>query len=65
MRRYDEYGYLSSSDLDMLTRVLDAMTPADATYEERHARAATIVTLFQSGLDTEEKLIAELMGRAE
>lgn len=62
MRTYPEYEYLSSADLDMLTRVLKITTPEHVTAEDRHARAAAIVRLFQAGFDTEEKLIAELGG---
>lgn len=62
MQRYPEFGYLSSTDMDMLSRVLAATAPADISEEERQLRAARIVRLFQSGIDTEEELIAE-MGR--
>jgi hypothetical protein len=60
MRHYPEFGYLSSRDLDMLTRVLEMTSPEGASESERQARAATLVRLFQSGLTTEEALIAEV-----
>jgi hypothetical protein len=64
MREFPEFNYLSSEDLDMLTEVLEATTPHPVEAEERHARAATILRLFQSGIDTKEKLLNELGGAA-
>ena len=62
MRSYPEFGYLSSKDLDMLTRVLEITSPEGASDNERQARAATLVRLFQAGFTTEEALIAEVGG---
>ncbi len=64
MRRYLESGFLSSRDLDLLSRVLEVTTPEGASEHERQARAATLVSLFQAGITTEEDLIREVGGPA-
>jgi len=49
-------------DLDMLCRVLNRTTPAGASALEKEGRAATVVRLFQAGIEVEQDLIAVLRG---
>lgn len=62
MQQYPEFGFLSSEDLNLLSRVLAVTTPDGASERERQARAATLVSLFQAGITTEEALIKEVGG---
>ena len=65
MRRYPEFGFLSSADLNLLSRVLKITTPEGVSEDERQARAATLVRLFQEGITTEEALVREVGGPAQ
>jgi len=53
---------LKPIDIQMLQRVLEATLPDGASAKEREAHAATLVTLFKSGITREENLISTFTG---
>jgi hypothetical protein len=53
---------LTPIDIKMLQRVLEATLPAGASAKEREAHAATLVTLFKSGITREENLVSTFTG---
>lgn len=53
---------LKPTDLRMLQRVLETTLPAGASAREREAHAATLVTLFKSGITSEDELVSTLTG---
>jgi hypothetical protein len=48
--------------LQMLQRVLQTTLPVGASPREREAHAAKLVTLFKSGLTSEDKLVSAVTG---
>lgn len=53
---------LKPTDIQMLQRVLEATLPGGASAREREAHAATLVTLFKSGITREENLLSTFSG---
>ncbi|WP_027154416.1 hypothetical protein [Mesorhizobium sp. WSM2561] len=58
-------GIFKPSDLELLSRVLDATLPKGASVKEREAHAATLVTLFNAGIVNEADLVATFMGTSQ
>lgn len=56
---------VSPRDMAMLCRVLDRTTPPGTSAVERLGRAATVVRLFQSGIELEQELVSVLGGESQ
>lgn len=63
MERQQTSGtFLKPADIQMLQRVPQTTLPVGASPREREAHAATLVTLFKSGLTSEDKLVSAVTG---